>query len=138
MKPLKFILPLLILLGSSACVSTSRSVPAPKQAPPNTITAAVLSVPSTGTTRLLAKAMSEALNGTKVALAPDAFTRSGRLNVERNTKNPSAKPGLNGRLMGVPVVHRFALMIKANKCYLVYEKTGKKYALDGVKCRAMP
>ena len=135
MKPLKLTLSLLVLLGLSACRSTPTQAPAPKSTPAKEITAAVLTVPSTGTTLLLSKAVSEALNGTKVTLAADAFTKSSRLNVERNTENPKAKPGLNGRLMGVPVVHRFALMIKAKKCYLVYEKTGKKYKLDGVKCR---
>jgi hypothetical protein len=136
MKSLKLTLSLLAILGLSACRSTPTKAPTPKKASSDVMTAALITVPSTGTTRLLSIAVSEALNGSKVNLAADAFTKSSRLNIERNTENPSNKPGLNGRLMGLPVVHRFALMVKARKCYLVYEKTGKKYKLDGVKCRS--
>ena len=139
MKALKLTLSFLLVIGLFACRSTPTKPPAhspaAKKAQSSVMTAAVLAVPSTGTTRLLSKAVSEALNGKKVSLAPDAFTKSGRFSLERNTANPRDKPGLNGRLMGVPVVHRFALMMKARKCYLVYQKTEKIYALDGVKCR---
>lgn len=143
MKTLKLTLSCFVTAGLFACTSTPTKPPtqnpAARSAKPAVtsavMTAAVLAVPSTGTSRLLTKAMSEALNGTKVNLAPDAFTKNGRLSLERNTVDPKNKPGLNGRLMGVPTVHRFALMLKSNKCYLVYQKTGKIYALDGVKCR---
>lgn len=139
MKPLKLTLSFLVVVGLVACRSTPTKPPTHSPAAKNThssaMTAAVLTVPSTGTSRLLSKAVSEALNGRKVNLARDAFTKNGRLSLERNTANPRDKPGLNGRLMGAPAVHRFALMMKARKCYLVYQKTGKMYALDGVKCR---
>ena len=143
MKPLKLTLPFFVMAGLFACTSNPTKppihTPAAKHNKPavasTAMTAAVLAAPSTGTSRLLSKAMSEALNGTRINLAAEAFTKDGRLNLERNTANPRDKPGLNGRLMGVPTVHRFALMMKSNKCYLVYEKTGKIYALDEVKCR---
>lgn len=119
------------ILMQSACTS------APAGSTPSTTTAsaALLNAPSADTTARISSAMSAALHGTKVAVAPDAFTKNSQLTLERNTQNPRSMPGLNGRLMGVPVIHRFSLISRDGSCYLVYEKTGKEFPLNGVSCQ---
>ncbi len=97
---------------------------------------AVLSASSTDNTRILSTAMSQALNGTKVTLAPDVFTQSSQHSLQRNTDNPRGMAGLNGRLMGVPEIHRFSLIRTGENCLLRYEKTGKTYPLQGLKCQS--
>lgn len=99
---------------------------------------AVLTQPKAATTMVLNNTVSLALNGTKVMLARDVLTQNSELRVERMAQdNPSAM-GLNGRMMGDPQVYRFFLEIDASGgCYLIYQKTGKKYSLDGVGCKAL-
>lgn len=132
MKSLKLVLLFSGVLAQSACTS------APTGSTTNTAaSAAILNAPSADTTARLSNAISAALHGTRVALAPDAFTKSSQLTLERNTQNPRHMPGLNGRLMDMPVIHRFTLMSRSGGCYLVYEKTGKEYPLNGVSCKPM-
>ena len=98
---------------------------------------AVLVNASTETTATLNRTISRALNGTKVSLASEVFTRSFELTLERDAQSLGAKPGLNGRLLGVPKVQRFFLLLKASQCLLRHENNGKDYALDRVVCRAI-
>ncbi|PWQ95103.1 hypothetical protein [Leucothrix pacifica] len=97
---------------------------------------AVLAALSANNTRILSSAMSLALNGTKVTLAPDVFTQSSQHRLQRNTDNPQGMPGLNGRLMGIPEIHRFSLIRAGENCLLRYEKTAKTYPLQGLKCQS--
>ncbi len=99
---------------------------------------AVLTQPKAATTMVLNNTVSLALNGTKVMLARQVLTQSSELTVERMAQdNPSAM-GLNGRMMGDPQVYRFFLKMDASGgCYLIYQKTGQKYPLDGVGCKAL-
>ena len=99
---------------------------------------AVLIQPSAATTQVLNGAVSRALNGTKVMLARDVLTQSSELKIERMAQDTALTQGLNGGLMGTPQVYRFLLKMDASGgCYLIYQKNGQKYPLDGVSCRAL-
>lgn len=97
---------------------------------------AVLHQSTPETTQQLSNAVAQALNVKRgmIYLAPDVFTKNSQLIIERNTQEPASMAGLNGRLMGVPVIHRFALMKRSGQCYLVYQKTGKPKWLKGLEC----
>ena len=101
----------------SSCVST----------PPKTMGNALLTQPSVATTQVLNASASQALGGTRVLFARNAFTQSSVMKLERM--------GQNGRLMGVPKFYRFSLKRSGGTCFLVYQKTGQAYPLEGVKCR---
>jgi len=78
-------------------------------------------------------------NEAKDSMKPAVLTQpKAELTVERMAQdNPSAM-GLNGRMMGDPQVYRFFLKMDASGgCYLIYQKTGQKYPLDGVGCKAL-
>lgn len=117
----------IVSLLQSGCGST----------PTKTMQAAVLTQHSVATTKVLNSAVSRALNGVKVSLASRALTQRSDVEVERMAQDSVSVPGLNGRLMGKPVVHRFLLKQQAGDCYLVYEKTGQAYLLEGVKCQVL-
>ena len=104
---------------------------------PKTMQAAVIAEPSVATSKALNAAVSRALNGTKVSLARDAFTKSSELQIERMAQDSAARPGLNGRMMGVPEVYSFSLRSSAGSCYLLHQKTGKTYPVDGVNRRVL-
>ncbi len=129
-KQMKWALLISALFSQTACTA-----PAPEA---QAMSPAVLSNPSAKTTQQISTAVSQLLNGKKVMLAANTFTKSNQLIVERYAKNPATMPGLNGRLMDAPVIHRFLLMQKAENCYVVYEKTGKQFLLNGVRCKKLP
>ncbi len=104
---------------------------------PKTMQTAVITEPSVATSNALNAAVSRALNGTKVSLARDAFTKSSELQIERLSQDSAARPGLNGRMMGVPEVYKFSLKSSGGSCYLLHQKTGKTYLVDGVNCRVL-
>lgn len=132
-----------LVLAMSLMLTACMSAPAPKPAvplkpapAPTTLTAAVLSKTSPEARLQISTAITQLLRGRGVKIAEDAFTRSSQLTVERHAPNPAARPGLNGRIMTAPVIHRFALAKHYHRCFLVYEKTGQKYLLNGVSCQA--
>lgn len=98
---------------------------------------AVLRKSSAAATTQLNQAISQALHGSQFTMAADAFTRSHQLTLQRSTQDPVNMPGLNGRIMEMPVIHRFSLMSLDGACYLRYEKTGKTYPLQGIRCRTL-
>lgn len=71
----------------------------------------------------LAQAVSAALNGAPVTLAPDALMRDSVLIVE--------KP-LTGRDLGRP--ERFQLIKAGKDCWLVHERTGARTRLASTTC----
>lgn len=105
--------------------------------PKKTMSPAVLHHSTPEITQQLTQAISRALNvnSASLNLAPDVFTQSSQLRIEKNTQPPPMRPELSGRLMQAPVVHHFTLMKRADECYLVYEKTGESQRLDGLSCR---
>lgn len=98
---------------------------------------AVLHQSTPETTQQLSNAVAQALNVKRgmIYLAPDVFTKNSQLIIERNTQEPASMAGLNGRLMSMPVIHRFALMTRSGQCYLVYQKTGEPKLLKDLVCR---
>ena len=81
--------------------------------------------------------ISQVLGGTKVAVAKNAFVTSDKLVLQRVTRDPRGMKGLNGRLLGRPVLHRFSMVKQSGSCYLIHEKTGKRYLLSSVSCRSL-
>lgn len=81
--------------------------------------------------------ISNALGGTKVTVAKNAFVSSDKLVLQRATRDPLGMKGLNGRLLGRPVLHRFSMVKQNGSCYLIREKTTKRYLLNGVSCRSL-
>ena len=99
---------------------------------------AVLTQSSVATTKVLNATVSRALNGARVRLARDVLTKSSELKVERMAKGTASQPGLNGSLMGKPLVYQFSLRVATSgNCYLIYQKNGQKYSLESVSCRAL-
>lgn len=125
MTPFKIILVAATVVVQAGCGAT----------PPKALQDAVLTQPSAATSKVLNAAASRALNGTRVSLARDAFTKSSEMQIERLAQDPASMRGLNGRIMGVPKVYSFSLKSKEGGCYLVYKKTGLAYPLDEVSCR---
>ncbi len=123
------VLGLALTLLQAGCVATEPKI---------SLQSALLIQPTASSTTVLNTTISRALNGARVSVAQDALTNSSELQIDRMAQDPAGMPGLNGRLMGMPVAHRFSL--KKNHegvCYLVYQKTGVEYLLDGVTCRAL-
>lgn len=127
MKPTRLIALLACLVALSGCSS----------APPKIMPPAVLVQASSEMTEVLDRAVGHALNGRKVSLASNTFTRSSEVKIERVGVNPSTMPGLNGRMMGIPEAYHFSLRKRAGTCHLVYEETGQIYPLDGIKCKRL-
>ena len=99
---------------------------------------AVLTKPSPATTKVLNKAVSRALNGTKVLLARTVLIDTSELQIERMMQSPAAMPSLDGNFIGMPKVYRFSLKRNSSgDCFLLYPKTGKRYRLEGVRCRSL-
>ena len=126
---LKKILLFSVLVTQAGCGSTPVAT---------AMQSAVLAEPSPATTKVLNKAVSRALNGTKVLLARTVLTDTSELQIERMMQSPVAMPSLDGNLMGMPKVYRFSLKRNTSgDCFLLYPKTGNQYRLEGVKCRAL-
>lgn len=129
MKAIRYLKLLLLigLLAQTACTSA----PLAKMSP------ALLHQATPEITRQLSKAVAGILkvNADMVSLAPDVFTQSSQLVIERNTKPPASMLQLNGRLISEPVIHRFMLMRSSGDCYLVYQKTGESQRLNGLGCK---
>jgi len=131
MAALKKMLLLVSAALQGACVAT------PITPSTESMQAAVLIQHSVETSSLLNQAVSSALNGAKVSLASRALTQTSDVQVERTTQDPASMPGLNGQLMEVPKAHHFSLRKQGSQCYLVYQKTGQAFLLEGVKCRVL-
>lgn len=129
MKAIRYLQPLLLigLLAQTACTSA----PLAKMSP------ALLHQATPDDIRQLSKVVASALKIKidMVSLAPDVFTQSSQLVIERNAQSPAATPELNGRLISEPVIHRFMLMRSSDDCYLVYQKTGESQRLQGLSCK---
>jgi len=87
--------------------------------------------------QLITQAVSDALNGTNVTLAPDTFTTSNSLTTERMMQDKLGQEGMNGRLMQTPdnISHRFKLLKTGNDCYLYYENKEKLVPIKGLVCK---
>lgn len=119
-------IPLMLLLA--ACSATEHK---------QTVQPAVLEESSVKMRAIIHTTISRALNGTKVAVAKNAFVSNSRLVLQKATQDPQGMKGLNGRLLGRPVLHRFSMVKQSNSCYLIHEKTSKRYLLNEVRCRSL-
>ncbi|PWQ93759.1 hypothetical protein DKT75_19305 [Leucothrix arctica] len=119
-----------------ACGTTNTSAPQANK-PSSTQQAAVLTQPSTQARLAINKAISVALNGTKVSVAKNAFVNSSQLTLQRNTQDPRGMKGLNGRLLGAPVLHHFSMVKQNGSCYLIDKRTSKRHLLSGVNCKSV-
>ena len=116
-----------IMFAVTACNSTTPIKTAPQ--------AAILGEYSTQVRLVINATISEALNGTKVAVAKSAFVNSNKLTLQKAAQNSAGMKGINGRLLDRPTVYSFLMMKQGSDCFLVYEKTKKQYLLNGVSCR---
>ncbi len=103
----------------------------------NEMKPAVLTAASSEQTEILSKTISEILNGRKVSLAKNSFINDHRLVLEKSMRNPIGMQGMLGRIEGKPSAPSFLLFIRGGNCYLVYEKTGQEYLVDGLDCKAL-
>ncbi len=111
----------------AACQTTASGPPAE----------AMLMESSSSSTKLLSKAVSQALGGVDVNLASNVLMDSSVLTIE--TRIPQSMDG--GRMVGAmndrarPKPERFTLMKEGRSCYLVHENTGQKMPLGRLKCQ---
>src|SRR5260370_42440273 len=92
---------------------TGRARPADVDVP------AVIVNPTAERRTAVVQAVSTALNGVRVTLAPDALTDVSTLIIERTRRrDPSGLP-IDGRDLGSP--ERFRLVKRAGECVLVHE-----------------
>lgn len=82
---------------------------------------------SSANTAVLSKAVSEALGGRKVTLAPNVL-------MDRSTLVMDPK-FVSSRSLQRP--DHFRLMTNGQSCYLVHEETGASMPLKGMKCEAL-
>ena len=75
--------------------------------------------------------VSEALNGTRVLVAPDSLTTRSTLSID---PAGSGHPIAGGRLMGKP--DHFDLKMSGKTCYLVHRQSGEVYRVKTATCRA--
>ncbi len=93
---------------------------------------AVILDPTQESRAALAEAVSAAVGGRNVTLAPDAFTRESTLVLERSrVRDPYGLPA-NGRELRAP--ERFRLVKEGGACVLVHERTGRRFTLAGTTC----
>lgn len=114
-----------ILSACSTAMSDQKSGPA------------ILLESSTKNTQVISQAMSLALNGKKVSLTANAFRKSSDHTLEKKAFTGMNSKPADGLILGIPVIHRFSLLSSGSSCHLVYEKTGTKYPLNGINCKAL-
>jgi len=98
---------------------------------------AILLESSTENTQIISQAMSLALNGEKISLTTNAFINNSQHTLEKKLFTGINSNAANGLILGIPEIHRFSLFSNETSCHLVYEKTGAKYPLNGVSCKAL-
>ena len=98
--------------------------------PPSKGAPAVLQASSDEVRAELTEVISNALNGVRITLAPDALTTDSVVIIEK--QNFAAI----GRRMDRP--DHFTLSLSNGKCVLTHEETGQNYALKHAKCETIP
>lgn len=115
-----------LLLG--ACQTTANSKPVE----------AMLMQSSPETTTMLSEAVSQALGGVKVTLAPNTLMNKSSFTVE--TKMAQSMDG--NRTVGMmndrarPMPDRFTLMMQGKDCFLKHEGSGQMMPLGNMNCQA--
>ncbi|MGB0905941.1 MAG: hypothetical protein ACPGVT_00505 [Maricaulaceae bacterium] len=123
MRNRAFITPL--TAGLMACLSACATTPMKAD-----MQDAVLITPSAGTHKNLTAAVSQALNGIKVMIAPQELTRHSTLIID--------PPGMQDMATGGRSTARpdhFDLKTAQGKCLLVHRQTGTVFPLKTATCR---
>ncbi len=97
---------------------------------------AVLVDPTPAVHAALQRAVSAAIGGAPVTLAPGALTAEPVLVLERVPRRDAAANPLQGRERGRPV--RFTLVKSGPDCVLVDEADGRRATLEGTTCAPPP
>lgn len=88
---------------------------------------AMLIKSSPATTKMLSKAISKALGGRKITLAPNVLMDSPKLVMDPKF--------VDSRSMQKP--DHFILMKEGKSCYLMHQESGQKMPLGRLKCQAL-
>jgi hypothetical protein len=113
-----------LMLLLAACQSTGLSA----------VTPAVITDANAAVRSELQQVVSRALNRPRVLLADDALTTSSELIIESARPRDGAGRLLNGRELGTP--EHFKLLRDGARCYLVHERTQRRYELRQAHCMA--
>lgn len=84
------------------------------------------------TRAVLASAVSQALDGREISLAPDALTASSQLLLDPARPRDASGRVLQGRETRTP--ESFQLVKVGDECVLKHERTGREYVLQDVRC----
>jgi len=112
------------LLILAACPARGEAVEVP----------AVLTHPTPESRAELLRVVKEALHDPPLTLADDALVRDGELVVERVVRRDASGNPLGGRDTGRP--ERFRLVRSGERCVLVHEGSGRRFALAAATCVA--
>ena len=88
-------------------------------------------------TLIISQAMSLALNGTKISLNSRTFMRSPHHTLEKKQLTNLNSNIANGLILSIPKIYRFSLFSHDTSCFLIYQNSGKKFPLSGVKCKPL-
>jgi hypothetical protein len=93
---------------------------------------AVLVNPTTESRAELARTVSGALHGARIAIADDALTRDSTLIIDRTEPRTADGVPLSGRRTGRP--EHFRLVKEGSRCVVVHERTGRRWTLKAATC----
>jgi hypothetical protein len=119
---MKWLSPSVGVLMLSACQSAGQAVPSP----------AVIVDANAAVRAELQQVVSNVLNRTNVLLADNALTSSSELIIETARPRDGAGRLLNGRELGNP--EHFSLLRDGTRCFLVHERTQRRYELKEARC----
>lgn len=94
---------------------------------------AVIVDPTAESREVLENAVSEALDGVQVTLAPDALTHSSHLILDRQW--PISRDALQGEGRRLERPEHFQLVILGGACILVHQESGERHMLADTRCR---
>ena len=81
-------------------------------------------------------AISAALPGMQITVAPDALSQTSLLTLERPVRQRlDGEAGLDRRL---DTPERFRLVVNDGRCVLIHEAKSTRYPLDGARCTPEP
>jgi hypothetical protein len=112
-----------VLIGALAGCQTADLEPVP----------GLIVEPDTESRTALAEAVSHALDGIDILLAPDALTESSELILERSHHRTGETMHREGRRLERP--ERFHLLFQGGACILVHEGSGQQQMLADTQCR---
>jgi hypothetical protein len=114
----------IVMLMLGACMSSGLPV----------LTPAVITDANATVRAELQQVVSHALNRPGVLLADNALTASSELIIESARPRDGAGRLLNGRELGNP--ERFKLLRDETRCFIVHERTQRRYKLKQAHCMA--